>query len=279
MKILILGDGLVANGFRIVFESYGVEYRQTSRFSAHLETFDYKGFRDIEKLHKYITKEKITHLINCIGYTNVDSAEDNVAAVFRTNTELPAYLAKYCSSRGIHFTHISSTYCVQNPPTNVYTISKRAAEEAVALYDNTLIVRTMWVFGPDHKPNFLEKFLQRGALRAWRGEMGNPTYSIGLAKGVWEFLLAETRDLITVVGPGMSRDEYASHIWDVFGNNSRCPITMIENDFRKAKRAKYYELEIVDYFVPCITSLHDYSIRRPELILEDKTCTKLHLSV
>ncbi len=99
-------------------------------------------------------------------------------------------------------------------PLSVYGASKLAGEQAVSSeHSQALIVRTAWVFGAGGV-NFPLKVIQaareRGRLSVVTDEVGSPTYTIDLAKGILGLVNAGEDGLFHLVGSGScSRYELA----------------------------------------------------------------------
>lgn len=165
-------------------------------------------------------------VINCAAYTAVDKAEENPVLAYRINAEAPGELARLCYQRGAHLLHLSTDYVFGGPPRrsaaghnlpwetgdpvapqSVYGASKAAGEAAVqevwrgvgadATTPQAVIVRTSWLFtgpqrhqwgvrGRDFVTTMQQLYRERGRLRVVADQFGSPTYSLDLARGLWE---------------------------------------------------------------------------------------------
>ncbi len=137
-------------------------------------------------------------VINAAAYTAVDRAEQEPAAAYRLNGEVPGLLAKACKDRGLPFVHISTDYVFDGSkdgayvetdpraPLGVYGASKAKGEEAIAAVGgDTAIVRTAWVYS-EFGANFVKTMLRLAATRDELGVVGDqhgcPTWAQDVAK-------------------------------------------------------------------------------------------------
>ncbi|TLM96419.1 MAG: NAD(P)-dependent oxidoreductase, partial [Actinobacteria bacterium] len=139
-------------------------------------------------------------LINAAAYTNVERAEDEPELAYRVNEHGAGALAAAARDMGLGFIHVSTDFVFDGDkagayteddavhPLSVYGASKLAGERAVdAAHRDALTVRTAWVFGAAGA-NFPLKVLsaarERGALSVVTDEIGSPTYTVDLARGI-----------------------------------------------------------------------------------------------
>lgn len=139
-------------------------------------------------------------VINTAAYTNVDAAEDDVAAAYRTNRDGPAELARLCAAANIPLIHVSTDYVfdgrkgapyVETDPTSpqgVYGASKLAGEQAVlGSCPRAIVVRTSWLYSPIGK-NFVRTMLaaaeRHSRLHVVADQVGCPTSAQDLARAV-----------------------------------------------------------------------------------------------
>lgn len=165
-------------------------------------------------------------VVNAAAYTNVERAEDEADRAFAVNADAPHTLAAACVEHGCRFVHVSTDFVFDGRkagpysetdaphPLSVYGASKLAGEERVAeRLPESLIVRTAWVFGPNGV-NFPLKVLaaarERGSLTVVTDEVGSPTYTLDLARGILALEEAGAEGLFHLVGSGScSRYELA----------------------------------------------------------------------
>ena len=174
-------------------------------------------------------------LLNAAAYTNVERAEDDAEMAFRVNEEGARKLAVMARQAGLRFVHVSTdfvfdghkqgAYTEEDPvnPLSVYGASKLAGERAVAWENpDSLVVRTAWVFGPNGA-NFPGKILtvarERGELTVVEDEVGSPTYTVDLARGILGLLDADAEPgLYHLAGSGScSRFELAAEVLRLAG--------------------------------------------------------------
>lgn len=137
-------------------------------------------------------------IINAAGYTNLEAAATDQAAVFAVNAEGPRILAQAAAAAGIRFIHISSDYVFDGQkrqpytetdhtnPLSVYAQSKLAGELlALAANTDTVIVRSSWVFS-EYGNNFVKELVQKALsgspIAVATDKVGCPTYAGDLAR-------------------------------------------------------------------------------------------------
>ncbi len=153
-----------------------------------------------DSIDHFAPKRKPRWVINCSGYTAVDSAESEEDQAWAVNRDGPALLARYCQKRGARLLHISTDYVfdgslpdgygedAEPSPINVYGASKAGGEEEVrAELREHVIVRTAWLFA-EHGRNFVLTILRllktRGELTVVDDQHGSPTYGRDLARAI-----------------------------------------------------------------------------------------------
>ena len=193
MRILLLGaNGQVGHELRRSLAPLG-EITCTTR-SGLLDdgvTCEVADFEKPELLSGLIERLAPDVVVNAAAYTAVDSAEDDVDAAFRANTEAPRRLAEACAARDALLVHYSTDYVFDGKgdrpyreddatsPLGVYGASKLAGEQAIqAVAGRHMIFRTAWVYG-NHGNNFMRTMLRLGAerdeLRVVADQFGTPT--------------------------------------------------------------------------------------------------------
>ena len=173
-------------------------------------------------------------LVNAAAFTNVEAAEDNVDVARRVNTDGPAILARAARAAGLGFVHVSTDFVFDGRkgdayteadatnPLSVYGVTKLAGEVAVAREcADSLTVRTAWVFGPGGT-NFPTKILEaaktRPALSVVTDEVGSPTFTVDLARGILALVAVGARGTYHLAGSGScSRFELAEEVLRLAG--------------------------------------------------------------
>ncbi|MFD2466525.1 dTDP-4-dehydrorhamnose reductase [Amycolatopsis silviterrae] len=141
-------------------------------------------------------------VINAAAYTAVDAAESDEARAFAVNVDGPRVLAAACTSRRVPLIHVSTDYVFPGDgdrpyevddalgPKNAYGRTKAAGEDAVlGSGASAWVVRTSWVYGKGGS-NFVETMRrlesERDELSVVDDQVGAPTWSADLARGLWE---------------------------------------------------------------------------------------------
>ncbi len=154
---------------------------------------------DKKTLNDFVKKNPIDLLINCAAYNAVDKAEEEKEKAELINTKAVGLLTETCKENDAKFIHISTDYVfngktfqpykeTDTPNANsAYGISKLKGENEALKYDNTLIIRTAWLYS-SHGKNFVKTMLRLGAEResvnVILDQIGSPTYAHDLAKAI-----------------------------------------------------------------------------------------------
>jgi dTDP-4-dehydrorhamnose reductase len=142
----------------------------------------------------------LSWIVNCVAYTSVDEAEDEVELAMRLNAEGPGNLAALASRIGACLLHVSTDYVfdgtgtrpyVEDDPVNprcVYGRSKAEGEARVrAALAEHVILRTAWLYGKTGS-NFVSIMLKLMSERERIGvvvdQRGTPTYVGDLARAI-----------------------------------------------------------------------------------------------
>lgn len=140
-------------------------------------------------------------LVNAAAYTAVDTAETDEDTALLVNGRAPGWLAEELAGRG-RLVHVSTDYVFDGQATEPYPVdapvaprsaygrTKAAGEEAVARAGgDASVVRTAWVYGR-HGSNFVRTMVglesQRETLSVVDDQVGSPTWSLDLARGLVE---------------------------------------------------------------------------------------------
>jgi dTDP-4-dehydrorhamnose reductase len=145
-------------------------------------------------------------IINTAAYTAVDKAESENELAHTINAEAVASLARIAKQKNIPFITFSTDYVfngnatspylpdTQLKPVNFYGKTKADGEQmAIAENENTIIIRTSWVFS-SHGNNFVKTMMrlmkERDALNIVGDQKGRPTYAKDLAHATIQILIA-----------------------------------------------------------------------------------------
>lgn len=172
-----------------------------------------------ESLTALLEREEPDLIFNTIAYTMVDQAEDEENNAHRLNTTFPATLGRLAKKHSCKLIHFSTDFVFDGKndspyteidttnPQSIYGSTKLAGEEQLLEldYDNILIIRTAWLFGP-YKTNFVHKILnfarERESLTIVHDQSGSPTYTPDLAEYTIELLKKEATGIYNVVNSG-----------------------------------------------------------------------------
>ena len=173
-------------------------------------------------------------VLNAAAYTDVETAEGEEKAAFRTNEAGARFVARAAKAVEAPVVYYSTDYVfgsVQTrpytetddvAPIGVYARSKLAGERTtVAANERHLIVRTAWLYGPGDN-NFVEKILRlartHSELKVVDDEIGSPTYTQDLAEATLVLTKADLRGLYHVTNAGTcTRYEFAREILSLAG--------------------------------------------------------------
>lgn len=153
---------------------------------------------DLDAVSDFIRVQKISHVINCAAYTQVDKAEIEQKQAYIINAVGAHNLAIASRRHGGRIIHFSTDYVFDGKssspyteehactPINAYGMSKWAGEiKVLNEYDHACIIRTSWLYGLPGK-NFVETMLrlmnEKETLRIVSDQVGRPTYCQDLAE-------------------------------------------------------------------------------------------------
>ncbi len=139
-------------------------------------------------------------VVNAAAYTQVDRAEAEADAAFRTNATGAGVIAAACAAAKLPLVHISTDYVFDGTKATAYTEAdpisplgvygkSKAAGEAVVREACTrhIILRTAWLYGV-YGANFLKTILrlarERDELRVVADQRGCPTGTADIADAI-----------------------------------------------------------------------------------------------
>ena len=248
MHILIVGaQGQLGRALQAVYGSHKLPGQQAvpGQQPAQQSTFWSRPAYDIARpaIAEQVAALRPDVVINAAAWTNVDGAEANPDAAYAANALGPQYLAEGCRRCGATLVQISTNEVFagesgrfyreydQPAPGSVYERSKLAGEVAARqVWDQLLIVRVAWLFGPGGA-NFPSKIMaaadKLGALRVVADEVGNPTYAPDVAAALPTLIAAERYGIYHLVNAGQaSRFEFAQSALQMSGRG-HIPLTPI----------------------------------------------------
>jgi dTDP-4-dehydrorhamnose reductase len=187
--LVLGGAGMVGRALGRELAGQGVQHRVVTRAEVDLSRFDTLGSA---------IPEGTGTVLNCAGWTNVDSAEMHEEDANRINGVAVGLLAERCKTVGavlVHYStdyvfagHATQPYAVDSPraPLNAYGRSKALGETLIEQSGVAyLLVRTSWVYAPWGK-NFVRTMVGLGrtrpSLRVVSDQLGRPTSAEQLAR-------------------------------------------------------------------------------------------------
>lgn len=143
-------------------------------------------------------ERRITWIINCSAYTNVEKAEEDVELAEKLNAQGPLNIARLARKIGAKLIHISTDYVFNGKgkkpysedmikePLGVYGKTKSDGEDAIQKEMNTYyILRTAWLYGFDGK-NFVYTMTKamnnHDSVKVVDDQRGSPTCAVNLAE-------------------------------------------------------------------------------------------------
>lgn len=191
--VAVFGGGYVgSNLFKELQKSYKLE-----SFLIDRKRLDYTNERSLREFFEACEPDFV---VNCVGFTgrpNVDACEVNREATYKLNVQLPILLAKLCEEYRASLYHISSgciysgynfqynedhvpDFGVFSDKSSFYSMTKHAAELALAQFNNVKIFRIRMPFCGEHTDrNYLLKIRKYNNLL---NEVNSKTYIPGFVE-------------------------------------------------------------------------------------------------
>lgn len=208
VTVLITGSkGQLGSEIRAIAELYN----QLEFIFTDIDELDITSF---DSLASYLQEKKPNYIVNCAAYTAVDRAEDEPEKAFLLNAEAPKLLAESVMLIGAKLIHVSTDYVFngkswepyteehQTSPNSAYGSSKLKGEEYVLANDNTMVIRTSWLYS-NYGNNFVKTIARKGQtndeLKVVFDQIGTPTWGHDLAKAIVD-LVIKSQD---VFSPGV----------------------------------------------------------------------------
>ena len=202
-------------------------------------------------------------VIHCAAMTAVDKCETAVDLAYKLNTFGTANVAAACCRNGIRMIAISTDYVfdgfadrpynefdIPNGGNTVYGKSKFAGEEAVRKHcPDHVICRISWLYGAGG-PSFVHTMINladgtRPELKVVADQIGNPTSTLAVARGLREILLhPELKGIYHLTCEGKATwAEFASEIFRLAGINQKVSPCTTDEFPRPARRPANSQLE------------------------------------
>lgn len=190
---------------------------------------------DLDAVISAVERDRPDVIINCAAWTDVDGCESDPGRAFAANALGPENLARAAKLHNARFITISTDYVFDGTktgyysqedepnPQSVYATSKLEGERrAQSANDQTIVVRTGYVFGPGGR-NFLSTVIERArageTLYVINDSFGTPTYSRDLAIRLRELAELNHPGVYHVVNAsdGVSFDQFAREALRIAG--------------------------------------------------------------
>jgi dTDP-4-dehydrorhamnose reductase len=191
--ILITGaNGQLGNEIRKAAANYsGYDFIFTD-----IDTLDISS---ADETSAFIEKSSPDWIINCAAYNFVDKAESEQDKALMINGIAVRNIAKAVKGSDCRFIHLSSDYVfdgnsnvpynenTETNPMSAYGHSKLEGEKAALLHNNTMIIRTSWLyssFGSNFVKTILGKATEKESVKVVFDQTGSPTYAADLAEAI-----------------------------------------------------------------------------------------------
>ena len=226
---------------------------------------------EYEAVARFVNGKDIHAIINCAGYTAVDSAEDEVALSLAVNATGAQNLALVAHEINAQFIHISTDYVFNGQKGTAYTEEdpvdplsaygrSKAEGERLIIEANTeaIIVRTSWLYGAygESFVSVMRRLMsERDCIRVVNDQFGSPTWSRDLASAIAEIENTSVQEAIKpgiyhYAGMGMtSWYEFALEIqrllrfYRIVSNDCRLEAISSDQYGAKAQRPSYSVLD------------------------------------
>ena len=146
-----------------------------------------------------VNTNKISIIINCAAYTDVDNSERNKKFAYQLNCKAIKNLVKICKLKKIYLIHFSTDYVFngykfnyseksKTNPINYYGKTKRIGEQIITKELNSFVIfRLSWLIG-NYSNNFLKTIFfllkRKKNLTMVNDQISNPTTTILVSKVV-----------------------------------------------------------------------------------------------
>lgn len=158
---------------------------------------------NMQQLLQFVKEHpKITHIVNCAAFSEVDEAEKRTEEAYEVNAIGPENIAVIAQKIDARLIHISTDYVfsgkIKRPlsemdptdPCSYYGKTKLEGEQR-ALAKGAAVIRTSWIFGNRGK-NFVSKLLKmlqsQREIKLTDDQWGRFTYAPDLAEAILKML-------------------------------------------------------------------------------------------
>jgi len=157
-------------------------------------------------------------VVNASAYTQVDRAETDYATALAVNGTAVTLLGQLCATRHVRLVHFSTDYVFRGDatrpyqeddpvdPLNAYGRSKLAGEHGLAGSGaRSLVLRTQWLYGlggTSFPRTMWNRALKRSPTRVVDDQRGRPTYTVDLARAVWQLIGHDAHGVYHIASAG-----------------------------------------------------------------------------
>lgn len=160
---------------------------------------DVLDITDKKSLAEFCSGKNYKYIINCAAYTAVDKAENEPELAHKINVDAVRNLAEIARTTNAFLIHVSTDYVFSGrnflpynetdpiSPQSVYGKTKAEGEAEALKYDNSIILRTSWLyssFGNNFVKTILRLSKERDQLTVIFDQIGTPTYAGDLATAI-----------------------------------------------------------------------------------------------
>lgn len=198
MRILVTGaNGQLGNELRLILTNAAAE----SIFFTDIAELDLTNAKAVKR---YVSDNRISHVVNCAAYTNVDRAETDKELCAEVNVGAVENIAVAAEANGAKVIHISTDYVFDGTaykpyletdsvnPISQYGRTKLMGERILTDHaPESIIIRTAWLYSPFGK-NFVKTILrlaqEKDEINVVCDQVGTPTYAHDLALAILKIL-------------------------------------------------------------------------------------------
>ena len=253
LKILLTGsNGQLGHDFQKLFNNLNIKYMSTD-----YQELNIVDSNELENFFK--NNNDFTHIINCVGYNDVDEAQ-NGDKTFLLNEKAPQKIAEFAKKMNAIFVTYSTDFVFDGRknipyieedipnPLSKYGISKHEGEKMVLdTWRKSFVIRTSWLFGIGGN-NFNKQVLNwsktHDKLNIVDDQVSAPTYSMDLAEFSWKLIQTEKFGLYHITNDGIaSKYDQAKYVLEKIGWKGTLGRAKTADFNLPAKRPAYSKLD------------------------------------
>ena len=253
LKILLTGsNGQLGHDFQKLFSNSNIKY-----ISTDYQELNIIDNNELENFFK--NNNDFTHIINCVGYNDVDEAQ-NGDKTFLLNEKAPQKIAEFAKKMNAIFVTYSTDFVFDGRknipyieedipnPLSKSGISKHEGEKMVLdTWRKSFVIRTSWLFGIGGN-NFNKQVLNwsktRDKLNIVDDQVSAPTYSMDLAEFSWKLIQTEKFGLYHITNDGIaSKYDQAKYVLEKIGWKGKLGRAKTVDFNLPAKRPAYSKLD------------------------------------